>query len=88
MTDPANARLPTGSLGPLDAVRSSDGRGQARLVQRPGAGRAGGYLSLAALHLVAGLGLVPRRGAVVRVAAITVSYLVVVAGIDRLTGGD
>lgn len=45
-------------------------------------------MSLAALHLVAGLGLVPRRGAVVRVAAITVSYLGVVAGIDRLTGGD
>jgi hypothetical integral membrane protein (TIGR02206 family) len=47
-----------------------------------------GGIILAALYLVAGLGLVPGRGAVVRVAAITLSYLVVVAGIDRLTGGD
>ena len=47
-----------------------------------------GGIVLAALYLVAGLGLVPRRGAVVRVAAITISYLVVIAGVDRLTGGD
>ncbi len=47
-----------------------------------------GGIVLAALYLVAGLGLVPRRGAVVRVAAITIAYTVVVAGIDRLTGGD
>jgi hypothetical integral membrane protein (TIGR02206 family) len=47
-----------------------------------------GGIILAALYLVAGLGLVPRRGAVLRVAAITLSYLVVIAGVDRLTGGD
>jgi len=47
-----------------------------------------GGIVLAALYLVAGLGLVPRRGAVVRVATITISYLVVIAGVDRLTGGD
>lgn len=47
-----------------------------------------GGIVLAALYLVAGLGLVPRRGAVLRVAAITLSYLVVIAGVDRLTGGD
>ena len=47
-----------------------------------------GGIVLAALYLVAGLGLVPRRGAVLRVAAITIAYLVVIAGVDRLTGGD
>jgi hypothetical integral membrane protein (TIGR02206 family) len=47
-----------------------------------------GGMVLAALYLVAGLELVPGRGAVVRVAAITFSYMVVVAGIDRLTGGN
>ncbi len=47
-----------------------------------------GGIVVAALYMVAGLGLVPRRGAVVRVALITLSYLVVVAGIDRLTAGD
>lgn len=47
-----------------------------------------GGIVLAALYLVAGLGLVPRRGALLRVAAITLAYLVVIAGVDRLTGGD
>ncbi len=47
-----------------------------------------GGIVLAALYLVVGLGLVPRRGAVLRVAAITLAYLVVIAGVDRLTGGD
>ncbi len=47
-----------------------------------------GGLVLAAVFLVVGLNLVPRSGAVLRVIAITFGYLVVVAGIDRLTGGD
>jgi len=47
-----------------------------------------GGIVLAALYLVAGLGLVPGRGAVVRVAALTMCYLVVIAGVDRLTGGN
>ncbi|MGH7912972.1 MAG: TIGR02206 family membrane protein [Candidatus Dormibacteraceae bacterium] len=47
-----------------------------------------GGIVLAALFLVVGLGLMPRRGAVLRVAAITLGYLVVIAGVDRLTGGD
>lgn len=47
-----------------------------------------GGLVLAAVFLVVGLNLVPRPGAVLRVAAITAGYLVVVAGVDRLTGGD
>lgn len=47
-----------------------------------------GGIVVAALFLVVGLHLVPRPGAVLRVAAITFGYLVVVAGIDRLTGGD
>ncbi|MBO0746563.1 MAG: TIGR02206 family membrane protein [Candidatus Dormibacteraeota bacterium] len=47
-----------------------------------------GGLVLAAVFLVVGLNLVPRPGAVLRVAVITAAYLVVVAGIDRLTGGD
>lgn len=47
-----------------------------------------GGIVLAALFLVVGLNLVPRPGAVLRVAAITFGYLVVVAGINRLTGGD
>jgi hypothetical protein len=54
----------------------------------PAPAEPGATCPLAALYLVAGLRLVPRRGAVVRIAAITVSYLVVAAGIDRLTGGD
>lgn len=47
-----------------------------------------GGIVLAALFLVAGLHLMPRRGAVLRVAAITLGYLVVVAGVDRVTGGN
>ncbi len=47
-----------------------------------------GGIVLAALYLVGGLGLVPKRGAVVRVAAITMCYLVAIAGVNRLTGGN
>lgn len=47
-----------------------------------------GGLVLAAVFLVVGLNLVPRPGAVLRVAMITAAYLVVVAGVDRVTGGD
>lgn len=47
-----------------------------------------GGIVLAALLLVVGLHQMPRPGAVLRVTAITLGYLVVVAGIDRLTGGD
>lgn len=43
---------------------------------------------VAALFLVVGLHLVPRPGAVLRLTAVTLGYLVVVAGIDRLTEGD
>lgn len=47
-----------------------------------------GGIVLAALFLVAGLHRMPRRGAVLRVAAITLPYVAVVAGIDVLTGGN
>lgn len=47
-----------------------------------------GGIILAALLLVAGLGLVPPRGTAVRVIAITAAYTLVVAGIDRVTHGD
>jgi hypothetical integral membrane protein (TIGR02206 family) len=47
-----------------------------------------GGIVLAALYLVGGLGLVPKRGAVVRVAAITICYLVAIAGVNRITGGN
>ncbi|MBO0681652.1 MAG: TIGR02206 family membrane protein [Candidatus Dormibacteraeota bacterium] len=47
-----------------------------------------GGIILAALYLVAGLGLVPQRGAAVRVAVITLGYLVLVAGVNVLTGGN
>ena len=47
-----------------------------------------GGIVLMALFLVAGLHLTPRRRAVFRVAAITLGYVMVVAGVDRLTGGN
>lgn len=47
-----------------------------------------GGLVLAALFLVVGLNQVPRPRAVLRVAATTFGYLLVVAGVDRLTAGD
>ncbi len=47
-----------------------------------------GGIVMAAIFLVVGLNLVPRPWAVPRVAAITFGYLVVVAGIDVLTGGN
>jgi len=47
-----------------------------------------GGLVLAPIFLVVGLKLFPRPGAVLRVAGITFGYLVAVAGIDWLTGGD
>lgn len=87
MTDPANAGLPTGSLGPSTQYAHRTVVGKHGSSSGPAPAEPGATCPLAALYLVAGLGLVPRRGAVVRVAAITVSYLVV-AGIDRLTGGD
>jgi hypothetical integral membrane protein (TIGR02206 family) len=43
---------------------------------------------LAALFLVVGLRVAPRRGAVVRVFAITVGYTALVAVVDSLTGGN
>lgn len=42
----------------------------------------------AALFLVIGLGLQPRRGAVRRVLAITVAYTVFVGAFDATTGSD
>jgi hypothetical integral membrane protein (TIGR02206 family) len=47
-----------------------------------------GGIVMAAIFLVVGLNLAPRPGAVLRLIAITFGYLVVVAGIDVLTGGD
>lgn len=47
-----------------------------------------GGIVMAAIFLVVGLNLMPRPGAVLRVAAITFGYLAVVAGIDVVTGGD
>lgn len=47
-----------------------------------------GGIVLAAIFLVAGLHQMPRRGALVRVVAITLPYLAMVAGVDRLTGGN
>ena len=47
-----------------------------------------GGIVLAALFLVAGVGMVPERGAVVRVISITAAYTLMVAGVDHLTGGD
>jgi hypothetical integral membrane protein (TIGR02206 family) len=47
-----------------------------------------GGIVLAAFFLVVGLNLVPRPWAVLRLIAITFGYLVVVAGIDVVTGGD
>ena len=47
-----------------------------------------GGIVLAACFLVVGLNLVPRPWAVLRLIAITFGYLVVVAGIDVVTGGD
>jgi hypothetical integral membrane protein (TIGR02206 family) len=43
---------------------------------------------LAALFLVAGMGIAPRRGSVVRVFAITVGYTAFVGLIDALTGAN
>lgn len=50
----------------------------------------GGHLGivLAALFLVAGMGIAPRPGSVVRVFAITVGYTAFVALIDGLTGAN
>jgi hypothetical integral membrane protein (TIGR02206 family) len=49
-----------------------------------------GHLGIvfAAIFLVAGLRIVPRRGAVLRVFAITVGYTAFVGVVDALTGGN
>ncbi len=49
-----------------------------------------GHLGIvvAAVFLVVGLGMVPRRGSVPRIFAITVAYAAVVGVIDALTGGN
>jgi hypothetical integral membrane protein (TIGR02206 family) len=47
-----------------------------------------GGIVMAAIFLVVGLKLVPRPWAVPRITAITFGYLVVIAGVDFLTGSD
>ena len=49
-----------------------------------------GHLGIvvAAVFLVVGLGMVPRRGSVPRIFAITVAYAAIVGVIDALTGGN
>jgi hypothetical integral membrane protein (TIGR02206 family) len=47
-----------------------------------------GGVVAAALFLVAGLGLVPRRGAALRAALLTAAYAAAVGAVDVVTGGD
>ncbi|HYW23352.1 MAG TPA: TIGR02206 family membrane protein [Terriglobales bacterium] len=47
-----------------------------------------GGVVAAALFLVAGLGIAPRRGAALRAAALTAAYAAVVGAVDVATGGD